>query len=95
MVYSADGLDTSWTVFAFKGSTCNAAQTHERGTDFRNDLVFQTTIAANTPSFSADRGNKHAVYCTPARSNTIRQQESTKAKARFQNPTASEEILGE
>ncbi|PWT82745.1 MAG: hypothetical protein C5B58_07660 [Acidobacteria bacterium] len=55
MVFRDGGFDTSWTVFAFKGSICNAAQTHEHGTDFIGELMSEKTIAANTPSFSAVR----------------------------------------
>jgi hypothetical protein len=55
MVFSDGGFDASWTVFAFKGSICNTAQTHEHGTDFIYYLVLQTKIAANPPSFSASK----------------------------------------
>jgi hypothetical protein len=57
MVFSDGGFYASWTVFAFKGSICNTAQTHEHGTDFIGELMSETTIAANTPSFSARPGD--------------------------------------
>jgi hypothetical protein len=49
------GFATSWTLFAFKSSICNVAQTHKHGTDFIGELMSETTIAANTPSFSASK----------------------------------------
>jgi hypothetical protein len=50
------GLDTSWTLFAFKAPLLTPHQHTAR-------QVLQTTIAANTPSFSAVRAIR--TLCTP------------------------------
>ena len=62
--------------FRIQGSICNAEQTHEHGTDFIGELMSETTVAANTPSFSvvraANLGACGRCYVKPSPSKSLR-----------------------